>query len=71
MIKENVSKFVYPAAAGGMAKKQQVQYLLTQKNNHMTANNPLDWTACKHFYSLSTGSKHDILEGTSDCDTRF
>lgn len=70
MIKENVSKFAYPTTAGGMAKKQQVQYLLTQKNNHMTANNPHDLTASKHFYSLST-SKHDILEGTSDCDTRF
>ena len=28
--------------AGGTVKKQQVQYLLTQKNNHMTAKNPHD-----------------------------
>jgi len=26
--------------AGGSVKKQQVQYLLMQKNNHMTAKNP-------------------------------
>ena len=35
--------------AGGSVKKQQVQYLLMQKNNHITAKNPHHWTACKRF----------------------
>lgn len=37
-ISENVYVSVKKTTAGGMIKKQKVQYLLTQKNNHIMAN---------------------------------
>ena len=41
-------------SAGGMVRKQQVQYLLMQKNNHMTAENPRHSTACEQFHRVPT-----------------
>lgn len=44
-------------SAGGMVKKQQVQYLLMQKNNHMTAENPSDSTASEQFHRVPTSKR--------------